>query len=126
MWHAMLTVNQKNKFGVYSNMTIAEAIDRFGDPAKQAVISELQQLIRLNVFKFHDPNLLTPNQRKARIPSKTFVKPKYFLNGLFNKIKARLASRGWTQAEEIFIYGERYIITYYIARWTIHYRYNSR
>jgi len=125
MWHAMLTVNQKNNFGVYSNMTIAEAIDRFGDPAKQAVISELQQLIRLNVFKFHDPNLLTPNQRKARIPSKTFVKSKYFPNGLFNKIKARLVG-GWTQAEEIFIYGERYIITYYIARWTIHYRYYSR
>ncbi len=47
MWHAMLTVKQKNKFGVYSNMTIAEAIDRFGDPAKQAVISELQQLISI-------------------------------------------------------------------------------
>jgi hypothetical protein len=54
-------------------MTISEAIDRFGDPAKQAVISELQQLIRLNVFKFHDSNLLTPKQLKARIPSKTLV-----------------------------------------------------
>ena len=95
MWHAMLTIKQKNKFGVYSNMTISEAIDRFGDPAKQAVIGELQQLIRLNVFKFHDPNLLTPRQLKARIPSKTFVKPKYFSNGLFNKIKARLVG-GWT------------------------------
>ena len=102
MWHAMLTVKQKNKFGVYSNMTIAEAIDRFGDPAKQAVISELQQLIRLNVFKFHDPNLLTPKQRKARIPSKTFVKPKYFPNGLFNKIKARLVGGGHRQKRYLY------------------------
>ena len=86
-WHAMLTVSQRNKFGVFSNMTISEAIDQFGDPAKQAVINELQQLIRLNVFKFHNPNLLTPKQLKARIPSKTFVKPKYFPNGLFNKIR---------------------------------------
>ena len=31
-------------------MTISEAIVRFGDPAKQAVISKLQQLIRLNVL----------------------------------------------------------------------------
>jgi len=29
MWHAMLTLKQKNKFGVYSNMTIGEAIDRY-------------------------------------------------------------------------------------------------
>ena len=102
MWHAMLTVKQKNKFGVYSNMTISEAIDRFGDPAKQAVISELQQLIRLNVFKFHDPNLLTPKQLKARIPSKTFVKPKYFPNGLFNKIKARLVGGGHRQKRYLY------------------------
>ena len=102
IWHAMLTVKQKNKFGVYSNMTISEAIDRFGDPAKQAVVSELQQLIRLNVFKFHDPNLLTPKQLKARIPSKTFVKPKYFPNGLFNKIKARLVGGGHRQKRYLY------------------------
>ena len=102
MWHAMLTIKQKNKFGVYSNMTISEAIDRFGDPAKQAVIGELQQLIRLNVFKFHDPNLLSPRQLKARIPSKTFVKPKYFPNGLFNKIKARLVGGGHRQKRYLY------------------------
>jgi hypothetical protein len=102
IWHAMLTVKQKNKFGVYSNMTISEAIDRFGDPAKQAVINELQQLIRLNVFKFHDPNLLSPKQLKARIPSKTFVKPKYFPNGLFNKIKARLVGGGHRQKRYLY------------------------
>ena len=102
MWHAILTIKHKNNFGVYSNMTISEAIDRFGDPAKQAVINELQQLIRLNVFKFHDPNLLTPNQLKARIPSKTFVKPKYFPNGLFNKIKARLVGGGHRQKRYLY------------------------
>ena len=102
MWHAMLTIKHKNNFGVYSNMTISEAIDRFGDPAKQAVINELQQLIRLNVFKFHDPNLLTPKQLKARIPSKTFVKPKYFPNGLFNKIKARLVGGGHRQKRYLY------------------------
>lgn len=102
MFHAMLTSKQKNNFGVYSNMTIREAIDTYGDTAKQAVISELQQLIRLNVFKFHDPNLLTPTQRKARIPSKTFVKPKYHPNGLFNKIKARLVGGGHRQNRYLY------------------------
>ena len=102
LFYAMLTSKQKNYFGVYSNMTIREAIQRFGDPARRAVINELQQLIKLNVFKFHDPNLLTPNQRKARIPSKTFVKPKYFPNGLFNKIKARLVEGGHRQKRYLY------------------------
>jgi hypothetical protein len=84
-------------------MTISETIVRFGDPAKQAVISELQQLIRLNVFKFHDPNMpLTPKQLKARIPSKIFVKQKYFPNGLFNKIKSRLVGGGHRQKRYLY------------------------
>ena len=60
------------------------------------------RLIRLNVFKFHNPNLLTPKQLKARIPSKTFVKPKYFPNGLFNKIKARLVGGGHRQKRHLY------------------------
>ena len=100
--NAMLTTKQKYKFGVFSNMTIREAIEQFGDSAKQAVINELQQLIRLQVFKFHIPNLLSAEQRKSRIPSKTFVKPKYFPNGLFNKIKARLVGGGHRQKRYLY------------------------
>jgi hypothetical protein len=48
-------------------------------------------------------NLLTPNQRKARIPSKTFVKPKYFPNGLFNKIKAKQVAGGHRQKRYLYM-----------------------
>ena len=44
----------KIEFKVFANLSIREAIDKYGDPAKQAVISELQQLIRLKV---HHPNI---------------------------------------------------------------------
>ena len=72
-----LTVKQKQEFGIFTNLTIREAIEVYGDESKKAVIKELQKLIRLNVFRFHKPHLLTTEQKKRRIPSKTFIKPKY-------------------------------------------------
>ena len=41
IFRALLTNNQKNKFGVYSNMTVRQAIDKYGIPARQAVMEEL-------------------------------------------------------------------------------------
>ena len=58
LFHASLTVKQKNKFGVFSNMTVRQAIDKYGIPARRAVMDELQQLIKLNVLKFHKPDHL--------------------------------------------------------------------
>ena len=40
------TVKQKNEFVVYSNMTIRQAIDKYGTTARQAVMEELKQLIK--------------------------------------------------------------------------------
>lgn len=101
-FHATLTMQHKDKFGVYSNMTVKESIEKYGDPAKQSVINELKQLIRLQVFKFHDPNTLTPEQLRARIPSKTFVKIKYHPDGTFNKIKSRTVAGGHRQNRMLY------------------------
>jgi hypothetical protein len=43
IFHVSLTNNQKNKFGAYSNMTVRQAIDKYGIPARQAVMEELKQ-----------------------------------------------------------------------------------
>ena len=83
-------------------MTVKESIEKYGDPAKQSVINELKQLIRLQVFKFHDPNTLTPEQLRARIPSKTFVKIKYHPDGTFNKIKSRTVAGGHRQNRMLY------------------------
>ena len=72
LFHASLTVQQKkNKFGVYSNMTVRKAIHKCGTPAKQAVMEELKQLIKLQVLKFHKPDLLDPRTAKNILPSTT-------------------------------------------------------
>jgi hypothetical protein len=48
IFHASLKNNQKNKFGVYSsNMTVRLDIDKYGIPARQAVMEELNQLTKL-------------------------------------------------------------------------------
>ena len=74
LFYAALTVKQKNKFGVYSNMTVRQAIDKYGNPARQAVMNELKQLINLKVLKFLKPDLLDPTTLKGILPSKMFVK----------------------------------------------------
>ena len=101
-----LTIKQKQRIGIFSNLTIREAIDLYGDEGKKAVIKELQQLIRLNVFKFHKPQLLTPEQKKRRIPSKTFVKPKFKPDGEFDKLKARLVGGGHRQLRNLYTESE--------------------
>jgi len=99
---------QKESYGlyavehVYGNMTIAEAIDCYGEPAKVAVIKEMTQLIRLGVFRFRDWRTLTIAELKSRIPSKTFVKLKYLADGTFDKFKARTVAGGHRQNRSLY------------------------
>ncbi len=118
LFHASLTVKQKNKFGVFSNMTVRQAIDKYGIPARRAVMDELQQLIKLNVLKFHIPDQIHPSILKNRLPSKTFVKVKFDSNNEFEKIKARLVGGGDRQKRHL--YKVRDFFTYHIVGWIIY------
>ena len=40
LFHATLTIKQKNKFGLYSNLTVCQAIDQYGNSAREAVIDQ--------------------------------------------------------------------------------------
>ena len=102
LFHATLTIKQKNKFGVYSNLTVRQAIDKYGNPARQAVMNELRQLINLKVLKFLKPDLLDPTTLKGILPSKMFVKPKFDPDGEFDKIKARLVGGGHRQKRYLY------------------------
>eukprot|EP01035_Chromulina_nebulosa_P038455 gene38455-51958_t len=68
----------------------AKTIDKYGNPARDAVMNELRQLIKLKVLKLLQPDLLDPTTLKGILPSKRFVKPKFDPDGEFDKIKARL------------------------------------
>jgi hypothetical protein len=60
---------------VNSHLTVRQAIDKYGIPARQAVMKEVKQIIKLQVLKFHKPpDLLDPRTAKGILPSKTFVK----------------------------------------------------
>jgi hypothetical protein len=83
-------------------MTVRQAINKHGIPARQAVMEELQQLIKLQVLKFHKPDLLDPRTAKGILPSKTFVKVKFDPNGAFDKIKARLVGGGHRQKRYLY------------------------
>mmetsp|Transcript_16943 Transcript_16943/g.24540 ORF Transcript_16943/g.24540 Transcript_16943/m.24540 type:complete len:377 (-) Transcript_16943:2251-3381(-) len=102
IFHASLTIKQKNKFGVYTNMTVRQAIDKYGDKARKAVTDELQQLIKLKVLKFVKAHEIDPIVLKSRLPSKTFVKIKFDAAGLFEKIKARLVGGGHKQKRYLY------------------------
>ena len=119
LFHATLTIKQKNKFGVYSNLTVRQAIDKYGNPAREAVMNELRQLIKLKVLKFLQPDLLDPTTLKGILPSKMFVKPKFDPDGEFDKIKARLVGGGHRQKR--YLYSETET-----SSPTIHSRTNSR
>ena len=97
-----LTIKQKKQFGVYSNMTVRQAIDEYGTAARKAVMDELKQLIRLKVLKFHKPDQLDPTTLKSRLPSKTFVRVKFDANNVFEKIKARLVGGGHRQKRYLY------------------------
>ena len=83
-------------------MTVRQAIDKYGTPARQAVMEELKQLIKLQVLKFHKPDLLDPRTAKNILPSKTFVKVKFDPTGAFDKIKARLVGGGHRQKRYLY------------------------
>ena len=69
IFHASLTVKQKNKFGVYTNMTVRQAIDKYGEKARKAVMDELKQLIKLKVLKFVKADQIDPIVLKSRSSS---------------------------------------------------------
>ena len=78
-------------------MTVRQAIDKNGIPARQAVMKKLKQ-----VLKFHKPSLLDPRTANEGIlPSKTFVKVKFDPNEAFDKIKARLVGGGHRKIETL-------------------------
>ncbi len=73
-----------------SNMSIKVATRKFGEEAtRESCISELQNMTKMNVFKF-----VKPKDVKGKIyPSKVFLKAKY-TDGKFSKLKSRIVLRG--------------------------------
>ena len=66
-------------------------------PSKAAAHAEMAQLVEKKVFAPVHPSSLTPEERKACIPSSMNLKAKYDAANQFEKLKARLVAGGHRQ-----------------------------
>ena len=78
------------------------AIKTYGEPAARSIRDELQQMIDKNVWHPMSFKDMTKKQRQAAIRAKMFLTEKYFPNGIFDKIKARLVARGDMQDKSLY------------------------
>ena len=84
---------------VYATLTIREAATQFGNEATdKAVLEELRNLIKKEVFEFIDPS----KNAKSIIPSKMFLTPKKLPNGSIDRMKARLVAGGHRQDRSLY------------------------
>ena len=81
-----------------SHISVKKGIDQFGQPARDAVIAELEQLFKTKAaLKPVHRSDLSECDRKNVIRSFMFLKAKYDAMGVFEKIKARLVANGAQQ-----------------------------
>ena len=84
---------------VYATLTICEAATQFGNEVTDtAVLEELRNLIKKDVFEFLDP----AHSVKSVIPSKMFLTPKKLPNGSIDRMKARLVAGGHRQDRSMY------------------------
>ena len=85
-----------------NNISAKKSLVLYGDRAKQVMITELKQMIDLNVFTPVDWNILDTNEKKATIRSMIFLKEKFKADGTFDKLKARLVAGGNMQIRDLY------------------------
>ena len=83
-------------------LTVKQAIEKLGDPARAAIKSELTSLLTKGTFQPVRQSELTEAQFKGVIGSKMFIKEKVNPDGTIEKIKARLVGRGDQQDHTLY------------------------
>jgi hypothetical protein len=76
------------------NITVRKAMKEMREAATEAIKSELTSMITKDVLHPVDYDKLTPSQKKLVLYSHMFLKDKYFPDGSFEKLKARLVGGG--------------------------------
>ena len=76
------------------NITVRKAMQEMREAATQAIESELTSMVTKDVLNPIDYDKLTPSQKKLGLYSHMFLKDKYYPDGEFEKLKARLVGGG--------------------------------
>ena len=90
----------KNEYGLH--ITATKAIKSHGKEAITAMLLEIQQMLKKEVWKPVDVGKLTPLQRKSIIITSMFLKEKQKPDGSFDKLKARLVAGGHMQDRSVY------------------------
>jgi hypothetical protein len=86
---------EKRFFGMH--LTVKAALKKLGEPAMKAIVAEVQQLSKRNLFSG-----VQPQEGGKVIPSSMFLKEKYLADGSFDKLKARLVAGGHMQDRSLY------------------------
>ena len=82
---------EADEFGLH--ITVSRAKKLFGEEkADESARLEVKQFIDYEVFEFQDPGGLMAEEVKSAIWSSMFLREKYFPDGRFEKLKARLVA----------------------------------
>ena len=85
------------------NITVRKAMKEMREAATTSIESELTSMVTKDVLNPIDYDKLTPAQKKLVLYSHMFLKDKYFPDGRFEKLKARLVGGGNFQDRENLI-----------------------
>jgi hypothetical protein len=92
-------VSRDNRFG--KHLTVNQALRKLEKAAMKSIVAEMIQMHQKNVFEGVYESYLGP-KKKQIITSSMFLKEKYFADGQFENINARLVTGGHQQDQEIF------------------------
>ena len=90
-------------------MSVIAALRDRKDETTTAITAELTQMGVMKVWHGVNTADLDPQERRAIIRSKIFLKDKYLASGVFDKFKARLVAGGHLQDKTLY---EKFIVTY--------------
>jgi hypothetical protein len=76
------------------NITVDEAIEKYGQAALNSIIEEVTKLPDMGVIVPEDWRKLSDAELRKVIRSKMFLKAKFLPDGAFDKLKARLVASG--------------------------------
>ena len=83
------------------NITVRKAMQEMKEAATTAIESELTSMVSKEVLNPVDYDKLTPAQKKLVLYSHMFLKDKYYPDGEFEKLKARLVGGGNFQDRDL-------------------------
>jgi len=108
-----MSITMRQLFGVYFkkgsgryfksyHIQFKRALDKYGDKGVTVALEELRQLHNFRTWDAVKISTLTKYQRSRIIVSSLFFKEKFFANGKFDKLKARLVAGGHMQDKSLY------------------------